>query len=87
MKKIIKYILNYIRFIKLKKKNIIINPSCSVSRSTFGKFIKIYSKVEFNDSSIEDFSYINKNCTLNNVQIGKFTSIAPIQKLYMDSIL
>jgi len=63
--------------INLKNKNIFINPTSSFSRSTFGKFTKLYENVQFNDSSLGSFSYINTNCILNNVQIGKFTSIAP----------
>lgn len=76
IKKIIKYIINSVRLIFLRRKDVFLDPSGSYSRSKFSRHSKIYAHTEFNDSFIGYYSYINSECVLNNVEIGNFTSIA-----------
>lgn len=77
VKKYIKYIINIYKSFLLKKNNILVHPSCSINKSKFNAFIKIYENTKINNSFIDSYSYIHKNCILNNVNIGKFCSIAP----------
>lgn len=46
------------------------------NNSTISKSARIYPFSIVKNSSIDDYSYISYNCTINNVTIGKFCSIA-----------
>lgn len=74
-----KFLVGFWRFIKrlgYKRRNILIAHGVEFNRDTkLSEFIKIHEGSQINGTSIGSFSYVGKNCVLNNVKIGRFCSI------------
>ena len=53
-----------------------ISPFTIIKNSKLSKKCAILSNTRFYSSSIDDYSYIGRNCYVNSTNIGKFCSIA-----------
>jgi phosphonate metabolism protein (transferase hexapeptide repeat family) len=53
-----------------------IHPSASLRESELGRFTEIGERVTFLESSLGDYSYIERHCEVIYARIGKFTCIA-----------
>ena len=72
MNPLIEVALNKIRALFTKK----IAFSSLIFESKISKKAAIKNKTRFYNCSIDDYSYLGRNCLIQNTQIGKFVSIA-----------
>jgi acetyltransferase-like isoleucine patch superfamily enzyme len=86
LKSIIRFFLAPIRtsilIFKLKKKHktLKLSGQISVKNSKFGEY-NYLENTTFNNSSLDDFSYVGSQTHINNTTIGKFTCIGPNVKI------
>ncbi|WP_158095529.1 CatB-related O-acetyltransferase [Massilimicrobiota sp. An142] len=77
MKRFLKNLKIYFNLWMLKKRNKLICNSLISIKATYGQNIRIGRNVIVSDdTSIGDYTYINKNTTIENCQIGKYCSIS-----------
>ena len=76
--------INYLKrvlkiyFFRLKVKNSYFSISADISNnSQIQEFVKVFDFVRLGNVKIDSYSYINRNCTFENTEIGKFCSIGP----------
>lgn len=62
---------------KLRFKNAIIDTGCAIDdHSEIAGFTHILSNSQLNNTVVKSYSYIGKNCIIQNARIGSFCSIA-----------
>lgn len=66
---------------KNKSKFLKIGYMSNISKCSFGMYNTIYSNVNLNEVSLDDFTYIAKNTKISKAVIGKFCSIGPDCKI------
>lgn len=76
MLELIKKVLRYYRSIKLFPDSVIHFGSSIDKKSFLGKHTVIFPNVILQDSSVDDYSYVQINSVLSSTKIGKFCSIA-----------
>ncbi|MHC1759634.1 MAG: CatB-related O-acetyltransferase [Negativicutes bacterium] len=81
-----RFILCIIEKMKTSLRNAVIqrnNPSCKIysgtiidSSSRLGKYVVLFKNVVVSNSTIDDYSFVQKQSMINNADIGRFCSIA-----------
>lgn len=61
----------------LRKTNTVISLGCDFHGTKFGNHVFLGENVSLINSTIGDFSYVNRNSIIKNTSIGKFCSIGP----------
>ena len=65
-----------------RRRTVALNPTCSfhgnflIEHSRFGEHNTFFENVFISNSSVDDFTFIQKNTNVINAEIGKFCSIA-----------
>ena len=59
----------------------VIHPDCTVTETTFGRYVEIGQGTRFAQSSMGDYSYCDRYCDIANAEIGKFANIASFVRI------
>lgn len=70
---------------KYSNKNLITELGCDIKGVEFGDNVYLAQNVTLKNSSIDNYSYINKNSIVIHTKVGKFCSIGPNVQIVLGS--